>query len=377
MNKIKVLAFIISMNDGGAQKVILDNAVNFQDDSDIEFHICSIYKFKHYSNYEMELQERNISVKYLTKLYHKILFRFFPAKKRSFITKLCRDYIKKIKPKVVHVHLNEAMLYVPQAAQDCNIPVRFYSLHSNPFRQEGLVVDAIRDAFNNKNFIAFCLNNRQYFQAKEQYNVQKYEILRNGIDFKKIREEIILKKQARELYGLSESDFVISCVGRLALVKNYSFMLDVMKIVILKKQNAKLIFAGDGEEREKLESKVQSLGIKDNVYFLGNLNNVTPVYCASDVFCLTSISEASPLVLLEAQVVNVYSVVSAGVPSESIISDKVCQMRENSTAEEWADAILNDSFIGKPVCTEEECDVNNATKKLKNFYIKYYKEIQK
>lgn len=53
------------------------------------------------------------------------------------------------------------------------------------------------------------------------------------------------------------------------------------------------------------------------------------------------------------------------------------QKQEKATAEEWADAVLNDSFVGKPVCTEEECDVNNATKNLKNFYIKYYMESQK
>ena len=377
MGKIKVLAFIISMNDGGAQKVIFDNAINLQNDSDIDFHICSIYKFKNYSNYEKELKVKNIPIKYITNLYHKLLFKFFPTKKRVLITKLCKRYIKKIIPDVIHVHLNEAMLYVPCAAQVCNVPVRFYSLHSNPFRVNGLIVEAIKDAFNNKSFVAFCLNKRQYGQAKEQYNVKKYEILKNGVDLKKIRENAISKEKARKQFGLNDSDFVISCVGRLAPVKNYSFMLDVMKIVVSKKQNAKLVFAGDGEEKEKLETKAQTLGIRENVVFLGNLSNVTPVYCASDVFCLTSVTEASPLVLLEAQAVNLHSVISAGVPSESIISDKVCQMQEKATAEEWADAVLNNSFVGKPVCTEEECDVNNATKNLKNFYIKYYMESQK
>ena len=65
------------------------------------------------------------------------------------------------------------------------------------------------------------------------------------------------------------------------------------------------------------------------------------------------------------------------IEQESIICNKVCQMKENATAEEWSNAILNGSFIGNPVCTEEECDVNNATKNLKNFYIKYYEESKK
>ena len=151
-------------------------------------------------------------------------------------------------------------------------------------------------------------------------------------------------------------------------------MLDVMSLVVNKQVNAKLVFAGDGSERQKLENKAEKLGIKKNVIFLGNLLDVIPVYCASDVFCLTSINEASPLVLLEAQAVNVYSVVSAGVPEESIITDKVCHMVEGASAEEWADAILNRNFIGKPVCTEAESEVNNATKNLKAIYMKYFKE---
>lgn len=377
MSKIKVLAFIVSMNNGGAQKVILDNAVNFQHDDDIDFTVCSIYKFRHFSNYEKELQKNNIKIKYLTNLFHKLLFRILPTKKRMMISNICKKYIKKINPDIVHVHLNEAMLYVPQAAEECNVPVRFYSLHSNPYRQEGYIVEAIKKAFTEQRFIALCLNNRQYEQAKEHYNVQKYEILRNGVDFKKIRGNAISKGLARKLFGLNESDFVISCVGRLAPVKNYSFMLDIMKLIVAERKNAKLIFAGDGDEREKLYNKAKDLGIIQNVMFLGNLSDVIPVYCASDVFCLTSITEASPLVLLEAQAVNVYCVISAGVPSESIISDKVCQMNSDTSAEEWSEAILNESFVGTPVCTEQDCDVNNATKHLKSFYIKYFGENKK
>lgn len=377
MSKIKVLAFIVSMNNGGAQKVILDNAVNFQHDDDIDFTVCSIYKFRHFSNYEKELQKNNIKIKYLTNLFHKLLFRILPTKKRMMISNICKKYIKKINPDIVHVHLNEAMLYVPQAAEECNVPVRFYSLHSNPYRQEGYIVEAIKKAFTEQRFIALCLNNRQYEQAKEHYNVQKYEILRNGVDFKKIRGNAISKGLARKLFGLNESDFVISCVGRLAPVKNYSFVLDIMKLIVAERKNAKLIFAGDGDEREKLYNKAKDLGIIQNVMFLGNLSDVIPVYCASDVFCLTSITEASSLVLLEAQAVNVYCVISAGVPSESIISDKVCQMNSDTSAEEWSEAILNESFVGTPVCTEQDCDVNNATKHLKSFYIKYFWENKK
>lgn len=376
MEKIRVLAFIIGMNNGGAQKIVLDNAINFTNDKEIDFRICSIHKYKKLSNYEKELKTKGIKVQYATSFFDKILFILKPSLRTKRIIKLCKKKIKKNQPDIVHVHLCGAMLYVAQAAEECNVPLRFYTLHSNPFRQTGEILTAIQSAFTSQSFTALCLNNLQYNQAKDYYHIKKYEILRNGINFQKIRKIAIPKKNARKLFELDESDFVISCVGRLDPIKNYSFMLDVMNLVLKKQPKAKLIFAGDGSERQKLETKAVTLGIRQNIKFLGNMQNVIPVYCASDVFCLTSINEASPLVLLEAQAVNVYSVVSAGVPEESIVSDKVCHMKEGSTVDEWANAVLNENFIGKPVCTEEECDVNNATKNLKAIYMKYYKELK-
>ena len=374
MKKIKVLAFIIGMNNGGAQKILLDNAINFLNDSEIDFTICSITKYKQLSNYEKELKEKKIQIKYAISIFDKIFFRVFPKLKRERIIKLCKKNILKCNPDIVHVHMCGAMFYVAQAAEECNVPVRFYTLHSNPFRQTGSILSAIKLAFEKQNFTALCLNNRQYNQAKNYYNITRHEILRNGIDFKKIRENSISKQAACQQFGLREKDFIISCVGRLDPIKNYSLMIDVMSIIVRKNPNAKLIFAGEGSERQKLENLAEKLAIRQNIQFLGNLQNTTPVYCASDVFCLCSISEASSLVLLEAQAMNIYSVISAGVPEESIITNKVHQMKEGSTAEEWAEAILNKNFIGNPVCSEEDCDVNNATKNLKAIYKKYYKE---
>ena len=362
------------MNNGGAQKILLDNAINFLNDSEIDFTICSINKYKHLSNYEKELKAKGIKIKYAISVFDKIFFRLFPKLKKERIIKLCKRIIIKCKPEIVHVHLCGAMLYAAQATEECKVPVRFYTLHSNPFRQTGEILSAIKLAFEKQKFVALCLNNRQYNQAKDYYNIKQYEILRNGIDFKKIRENAVSKQDARHLFGLKAEDYIISCVGRLDPIKNYSLIIDVMRLIVKKNPNAKLIFAGDGSEQQNLENQAEKLGVRQNVIFLGNLQNVTPVYCASDVFCLCSISEASPLVLLEAQAVNVYSVISAGVPEESIITDKVCQMKENATAEEWAEAILNKSFVGEPVCSEEAYDVNNATNNLKAIYKKYYKD---
>lgn len=61
-----------------------------------------------------------------------------------------------------------------------------------------------------------------------------------------------------------------------------------------------LILAGDGPLRDTLAAQADELGIGSRVRFLGVRDDVPTVLRASDVFALTSISEAASLTLLEA-----------------------------------------------------------------------------
>ncbi len=60
------------------------------------------------------------------------------------------------------------------------------------------------------------------------------------------------------------------------------------------------MIVGDGPERAQLERLSARLGIQDAVRLVGYQRDVTAYYDASDVFALTSHSEGSPNVLLEA-----------------------------------------------------------------------------
>lgn len=381
MRRIQVIAFIANMGEGGAQKIVLDNALWMNNDTNISFHICAINKLNQFSNYEKELFEKRIKIKYILTPFKEKLFKFllinklFPKYKKKYIIKQCAKFIKHCKADIVHVHLSGTMEYLVPAIKKTEPLIKFYTLHSNPYRQTGVVLDSIRNGFIKNSFIAICLNNLQYNQAKELYSISKYEILRNGINFEDIRNKKISKNDARKLLNLDNDDFVISCVGRLAPIKNYPLMLNILKNLSIRKKNIKLVIAGGGNELKELKKYTNSLGLENKVYFLGNIKNVIPVYCASDVFCLPSISEASPLVLLEAQALNSYCVISDGVPSETIVTNKVFQMNNNASIDEWCDAILNSNFHGKAICSEQECDVNFACEKLKSIYMKYYKEI--
>ncbi len=92
---------------------------------------------------------------------------------------------------------------------------------------------------------------------------------------------------------------IVLFVGRLVTFKGPHVLMEAMKTV-----DARLHFAGQGPERERLEALSKRLGIQDRVKFLGPLTgtDLTAAYRAADVFVLPSIwpNEAFPQALLEA-----------------------------------------------------------------------------
>jgi len=67
------------------------------------------------------------------------------------------------------------------------------------------------------------------------------------------------------------------------------------------------VVAGDGPERAAVEALARELLRPDDYDFRGEVEDVTPLYRAADLFVLSSYQESSPLALLEAM--------SFGVPA--------------------------------------------------------------
>ena len=74
---------------------------------------------------------------------------------------------------------------------------------------------------------------------------------------------------------------------------------------------ADLLLAGDGPLRGALTAQAADLGIADRVRFLGVRHDIPELLRASNVFALTSISEAASLTLLEAMACRLPVVVTA------------------------------------------------------------------
>lgn len=116
-----------------------------------------------------------------------------------------------------------------------------------------------------------------------------------------VNEDLIHKSQAdldHPWFG-QDTPPVFLAVGRLNPQKDFSNLLFAFAEV-RKQKEARLIILGEGEERQKLESIIEELGIKDDVLMPGFVKNPYAYMKRSNCLVLSSRHEGLPTVLIEA-----------------------------------------------------------------------------
>ncbi|MBI1289113.1 MAG: N-acetyl-alpha-D-glucosaminyl L-malate synthase BshA [Flavobacteriales bacterium] len=97
---------------------------------------------------------------------------------------------------------------------------------------------------------------------------------------------------------------------------------DVIRVfsAVRKEIPSKLLLAGDGPDRPKIEALCRELGTCKDVHFLGKLKNIEEVYSVADVFLLPSETESFGLAALEAMAsrVPVISSNTGGIPEINV-----------------------------------------------------------
>lgn len=157
------------------------------------------------------------------------------------------------------------------------------------------------------------------------------------------------REKIRTQFGIDNDKIVIGHVARMCEAKNQLFLLRVFAKIKEINPNSLLLFVGDGELREQIESEIEKLGIGDSVMLTGTRSDVSDLLNAMDVFVLPSHSEGLGLSAIEAQACGIPCVVSAAVPKAVDISGTVKFFSVEEPTEFWAESIL--SLVGKKIQT--------------------------
>ncbi len=200
---------------------------------------------------------------------------------------------------VITVGAGDKMFWGRLAARISGAPVILSALHSTGW-PDGVgkmnrLLTPITDGF-----IAVAEQHAEFQKNHERFPAEKVFLIPNGIDTEQFRFDEVSRSQWRKKLNIPATAPVISIVAALRPEKNHSMFLRVAAKVIKQRPEAHFAIAGDGPERLHLQRLANSLGLAQQIHFIGSTPDVVGVLSMSDLFALTSFNEASPVSIMEA-----------------------------------------------------------------------------
>ena len=167
---------------------------------------------------------------------------------------------------------------------------------SLPFRKQ-----RIKKALNLANLVTVKGNGLRQKVLHMGIQEHKVTVIPNGLDLNRFR--IMDKNEARRHLGIRGDGPFLLFVGSLDQVKGGHYLIEALKEMVENLENLPhLLMVGDGPLQEALLLQANQLGIANRISFVGKRpHNEIPLWMnATDVFCLPSIREGRPNVLMEA-----------------------------------------------------------------------------
>lgn len=167
----------------------------------------------------------------------------------------------------------------------------------------------------------------------------KSELIYNAIDTDKFSFRQEWRDATRDEMA-SGNNTVIGFVGRLSRQKNPLFMLEIFAEYHKLNPNSELWIVGEGELKEDMNKKIDSLKILPFVKWLGRRNDVEKLMCGMDLLLQPSLFEGLGIVLIEAQATGLMCITSKTVvPQESKVSNRICFISLDKSYSAWASLI--------------------------------------
>jgi glycosyltransferase involved in cell wall biosynthesis len=172
-------------------------------------------------------------------------------------------------------------------------------------------------------------------------------------------------------------EVVVSTVGQLRPEKQQGLLIQACARV-RSTVPVRLLIAGDGPERGRLERTAEEVGFRHQVTFLGHTHDVLPILQQSDIFALSSMTEQLPISVLEAMACGLPVVSTAVGDVKTMVSEVnrpyICgvEQYQDTLTKLIGDAALRESL---GAANRERClDAYSRTEMLRR-YRRLYSEV--
>jgi glycosyltransferase involved in cell wall biosynthesis len=303
MKRIKVIYLIDTLAIGGAEKSLVDIAIN---NSLIESIFITVYEGDSLVNL---LKQNNIEVYQLNNSFR---YEFNAVVNQLF------PLIDVIKPDIIHATLFRSDIIARKVKKHRNIYL-ISSFVNNTYLSERyrtlsllgkvkLYGCQLIDKWSAKNVDLFISNSATIMETNSKalgVKKEKVKVIYRGRSSKKFDSISDQEANALRLKLKIDSDTkVLLNVSRLLDRKGQLDLLKSYAEVVKTHPDTLLLFAGEGAFRATLENAIDDLQLKEKVVLLGNVDYIPLLLKMADIFIFPSHYEGLPGALLEAMFVQ-------------------------------------------------------------------------
>jgi glycosyltransferase involved in cell wall biosynthesis len=225
------------------------------------------------------------------------------------IRRIARE-IRRVRPQILHTHTAKAGAIGRAAALlvgGARPPIIVHTFHGHvlrgyfdPVRTELFRRTERALARQTSRLIAVSPEVRDDLVALGVAPVEKFSVIRLGIDLPARVANDDERAALRRLFGVPETTFVVGWIGRMTGIKRVDDTLLAFARLRDSGVDARLCLVGDGPDRPALESRLTELGIARETLLPGYQREIGPYLAFFDTLLLTSANEGTPVVAIEA-----------------------------------------------------------------------------
>lgn len=312
--KIKVVLFIDSLVRGGAQRQLVELALNLDRDR----FVPTVLIYHDIQQFRPDLDAAGIPVVLISKQGKFDLL---------FLIRLVM-YFRASHPDIVHSYLNTPNFWARMAGKLAGVRYlitseRNIDIHHSSKRValEKFLARASARVVANAEAI------RELLVRKVDMPPEKIEVIYNGVDIAKFTccntDRVLALRQD---WGILPADFVMVLPGRIVPQKNHKCLIRAIDAMHADKSNLKVVFVGNENDqtlKQELQQLIAELHLTSNFIFAGKQDDMAAVYAAADVIVLPSLWEGFPNVVLEAMAAGKPVIASDIADNRRIVQDGI------------------------------------------------------
>jgi len=309
MKPLRIIHIIPSLIKGGAERLTIDICTSLSQRIDCEVKLIILHPENNFQD-----QGGSLTIEYCNSFVIPSV-----SGKSQVDVRAIQDAIDRFQPDVIHTHLFEAEIVAREVVY--TKAVWFSHLHDNMFQFRPMKP---KDWFSKKritewfernwmlkkykactnHFIAISRDTERYFKSVLPKSLQRITLLHNAIRFEKFSKAEVRIPESRLIKMVS--------TGSLVDKKNQIFLTDVVTELNKLGYTADLRILGDGVNREKIKTRIEALGIGNQMHLEGNVDAVEQYLHEASFYLHPATYEPFGLVLLEAMAASMVCIALNG-----------------------------------------------------------------